>query len=78
MFKNVKKKVARIAILLLLLGVCGTSLISDIPIPTEEAAAGIIHRCCDVQCYVDGLGRVHCLVYNCRWVIHLPWTPDPC
>ena len=78
MFKNFTKKAARIVMFLLLVGVCGTSLITDTPIPMEEAAAGTIHRCCDVQCYVDGLGRIHCIEYNCRWVIHLPWAPDPC
>lgn len=78
MSKNVRKKAARIATLLLLFGILGTSLISDIPIPTEEAAAGFIHKCCDVRCYVDGLGRVHCDQFNCRWTIHRPFSPDPC
>lgn len=78
MSKNVKKKASRIATLLLLFGVLGTSLISDIPIPTEEASAGIVHKCCDVQCYFDGLGRVRCVEYNCRWTIHRPFSPDPC
>lgn len=78
MFKNLTKKAARITILLLLFGVFGAALITDIPIPTEEADAGIVHKCCDVQCYVDGLGRVRCLEHSCRWVIHRPFAPNPC
>ena len=79
MFRNVGKRSIRFSVVfLLILGIIGTSLITGVPVPTEEAEAGFAHKCCDVICRVDGFGRVHCDPYNCVWLIHWPFRPDPC
>ena len=79
MFQSTTKKGVRISILLLLiLGVFGTSLITDVPFPTEETEAGLLHLCCQQRCFVDGLGRIHCLPPICSWRVHVPFTRPPC
>lgn len=79
MFQNKTKKGIRISILLLLvLGILGTSFMTDFPIPTEETEAGILHYCCEWRCFVDGLGRIRCFPINCRHRIHWPGFPPPC
>lgn len=79
MFKRLAKKATRISIVLFLtLAVIGTSLIVDIPVPTQETEAGLYHRCCQVQCYVDGFGRLHCIEISCVWRFHLPFSRPPC
>lgn len=79
MFQNWTIKGVRISILLLLaLGVFGTSLITDIPMPTEEAEAGFLHRCCKQRCTVDGMGIVFCHPPQCEYRIHWPRSPSPC
>ena len=79
MFRNVSKGSIRYSVVfLLILGIIGTSLITGVPFPTEEAEAGAFHRCCDTFCYMDGHGRIRCREYNCEWRFHWPWQPDPC
>ena len=79
MFQNKAKKGIRISILLLLIfGVFGASLITDIPFPIEATEAGLLHLCCQQRCFVDGLGRIICLPTKCKFRIHWPGRPAPC
>lgn len=79
MFQSTTKKGVRISILLLLiLGVFGTTLITDFPFPTAETEAGLLHLCCQQRCFVDGLGRIHCLPTKCKFRFHWPGRPAPC
>lgn len=79
MLNYLTNKGSRICIMfLLILGIIATSLIADVPVPTQETEAGLYHRCCQVQCYVDGLGRLHCIETSCVWRFHLPFSRPPC